>query len=461
MEENKHTAGEKDEFFDAPPAPAPEGSVPKKKNRAKAIAIAVGAAVLAVVCFFAGWLSYYYSLDEGLRTFLWAKKTTEKNYYKEIDSDALYDDLMEALEGQVDRYSRFYTRDEYAQIVRESEGENEGIGISVTEEEGIPRLYTVVGNSPAYLAGLKSGMYVSGFGLQEGELQTGNVDGLFAFLDGQKGEFTLRCGFEKDGSDGRLYNLKKRVYLASYCTYFDSDGGTYYASSENGAELTATAVSEGYDAPLLLNGKTAYIRLDEFNGRADEEFQACLELMKEKKRETLILDLRGNGGGYMTTLCSIASHLMKNATESRPVVATAKYRNGKNETFRADGNDYGSYFGENSRIVLLADNGTASASECLIGAMIDYGTVSSEDIFLRRDWDGAEARTYGKGIMQSHFPNLSGDVMKLTVATVHWPLSGNCIQDIGVKAQDEAHAYTTSYLQKGDPMLAYAIGQIA
>ncbi len=121
---------EKDEFFDEPPVPVQaEGA--HKPNKGRIVAISVGAVLLAVICFLAGWFGYYYSLDEGLRTFLWAKKTTEKNYYKEIDTDALYDEIMKALEGQVDRYSRFYTRDEYAQILRESEGNNEGVGISV------------------------------------------------------------------------------------------------------------------------------------------------------------------------------------------------------------------------------------------------------------------------------------------------------------------------------------------
>lgn len=452
--EEKENKQEKDEFFDAPPAPVGEGNI-RKPNRAKMIGIAAGAVLLAVVFFFVGWFAYYYSLDKGLRTFLWAKETTEKNYYKEIDTDVLYDDLMQALENRIDRYSCFYTSGEYAQIVRESQGENEGVGIAVTEEDGIPRLYTVVGNSPAQLAGLKKGMYILGFGATGGELQSGDVDKVFGFLGAQKGEFVLRCGFEKDGSDAKDYVLKKQAYLASYCSYRDS-GASYVFRGEKSLSL-----SESGEPLAELNEKTAYLRLDEFNGNADEEFTACLNLMKERGRENLVLDLRGNGGGYMTTLCSIASHLMKNASGKHPVVATAKYRSGRSETFAADGNDYATYFGANSRIVLLADNGTASASECLIGAMIDYGTVSEDDIYLRRDSENTEARTYGKGIMQSHFPNSAGDVMKLTVATVHWPVSGNCIQDIGVKAKDETHAFTMPYLQKGDSMLSYVLGQIA
>ncbi len=449
---------EKDEFFDEPPVPVQaEGA--HKPNKGRIVAISVGAVLLAVICFLAGWFGYYYSLDEGLRTFLWAKKTTEKNYYKEIDTDALYDEIMKALEGQVDRYSRFYTRDEYAQILRESEGNNEGVGISVTEEDGLPRLYTVVGNSPAFCAGLRGGMYVLGYGETGGELQTGNVDAFFSFLDGRKTEFNVRCGYEKDGSDAKEYTLLKRAYIASYCIYRDSECGFYYHGQENDTALIGTGLINGELSGLPAD--TAYIRLDEFNGRADEEFEACLDLMKSKGKKHLVLDLRANGGGYMSTLCSIASHLMKNAEGKRPVVATANYRSGKKETFTATGNDYSDYFKSDSRIVVLADDGTASASECLLGAMIDYGTIGEDDIYLRREKDGEEARTYGKGIMQSHFPSISGDVMKLTVATIHWPLSQTCIQDIGIKAKDEAHSVTASYPQREDSMLAYVLGQLA
>lgn len=63
-------------------------------------------------------------------------------------------------------------------------------------------------------------------------------------------------------------------------------------------------------------------------------------------------------------------------------MAVANYRSGKTEEFKATGNRYFEYFAEDSEITVMADNGTASASECLIGAMVDYGAVSYENIYL-------------------------------------------------------------------------------
>lgn len=448
--EKEQRDGERDEFFEPVPARKDEPA-PKKSKTAKRIGAVCAAVAVAAVGFLAGWLGRYYALDEGLRTFLWAKKTTENNYYQPIDEDALYDDLIAALENQIDRYSCFYTADEYAKIVRESEGQNVGIGIAVAESEGLPMLYTVVGNSPAELAGLRQGMYVVEYGKDGDSLQTGGVEQLFSFIDAQSGEFVFRCGYDKEGADAQNYTLTRREYLASYVRYRDSETSFAFRGEK---ELALTQTDEPLEG---LDGKTAYIRLDEFNGNADTEFVRCLEKMKERGRENLILDLRGNGGGYMTTLCSIASHLMKNAKGGSPIVATAQYRNGKKVAFAADGNDYSDYFTQNSSFKVLADENTASASECLIGALVDYGTIGYGDIYLRKDAGTDTAKTYGKGIMQSHFPSASGDVMKLTVATIHWPVTGKCIQDVGVTEQDGAKFVVSPLIWGAEDVLLDAV----
>ena len=127
-----------DEFFDFDAdfgtAPVNDGNKADAAKTKRRVLAAVLAAVMLVMGFLIGWFGYYYSLDEGLRTFLWAKKMTERNYYKDIDEEKLYADLIAALESQLDPYSCFYTAREYERILRESEGQNEGYGFAVTEE---------------------------------------------------------------------------------------------------------------------------------------------------------------------------------------------------------------------------------------------------------------------------------------------------------------------------------------
>ena len=99
--------------------------------------------------------------------------------------------------------------------------------------------------------------------------------------------------------------------------------------------------------------------------------------------------------------------------------------------FNADGNDYVKYFSQSSRVSILADEWTASASESLIGALVDYGTVGFSDIYLRKQENG-EAHSYGKGVMQSAFTAVNGSAVRVTSAEIFWPVSGRSIHETGV-----------------------------
>ena len=94
---------------------------------------------------------------------------------------------------------------------------------------------------------------------------------------------------------------------------------------------------------------------------------------------------------------------------------------------------------------MLADNTTASASECLIGCMLDYGTIAYSDICLSER--SGQVKTYGKGIMQTTYPVrlLEGDAVKLTTAKICWPISGNCIHGRGILPDDGTKTVAESY----------------
>ena len=107
----------------------------------------------------------------------------------------------------------------------------------------------------------------------------------------------------------------------------------------------------------------------------------------------------------------------------------------REEKYLASGNYYWDYFTEESRICILADSGSASASECLIGVMVDYGAVSYGDICLSER--NGVAKTYGKGIMQSYFSlGMTGSMIKLTTAEIRWPVTRTSIHGRGVLPED-------------------------
>ena len=138
------------------------------------------------------------------------------------------------------------------------------------------------------------------------------------------------------------------------------------------------------------------------------------------------------------------------------MVAVAEYQT-KKEKFAADGNYFYDYFSEDSRICVLADSMTASASECLIGSMIDYGAIAYADICL--SYRNGVAKTYGKGIMQTTYPYLlTGDALRLTTAKIVWPKSGRCIHGIGVLPTDGAITVEENYV--GDVEIADAVSKL-
>ena len=137
----------------------------------------------------------------------------------------------------------------------------------------------------------------------------------------------------------------------------------------------------------------------------------------------------------MDIMQSIASYFCKSATQAKPAVAVADF--GETRTaYHAFGNYYNSYFSEESRICVLADKYSASASECLLGCMLDYGAIEYKDICLVER--GGVAKTYGKGIMQQTMPvnTVAQDAITLTTAEIRWPVSDNSIHGRGILPQD-------------------------
>ncbi len=430
-----------------------EGS--RGRRAAFCAACVFGALALAAGAFTAGWYGRYYAIDGRMRDLMWAVDTTEEQFYTELDEDAIYDALFDAL--RPDAYSRYYSKAEYGKVLRESEGNNTGSGISLTSVQGgLPLVYSVVGNSPACLAGVERGMTVFSFGETEDALQSGTASQWTSFQSAHADGYYLRCGFEADGSDAETRYITCGDYLASYTLYRDS-GAQFVFRGKDELVLTET---EG--ALAGADGKTAYLRIDEFDGNVVREVFGMLDLMRARGRENLILDLRCNGGGYLDDMVAIASRLMRNAPESHPLVLTAKFRSGKTERYVAERSDFAAYFPADARFTVLADEHTASASEALIGALVDYGTVSFSDILLRDNGTDVPA-TYGKGIMQSHFRDGDGNVMKLTVATVHWPLSDRCVQFDKLTAASGAQSVAAPLLWRAgaDPMLQAALDAIS
>lgn len=424
-------------------------STPFYKTKVFKIAVAVFSAVFI---FFAGFFIRYITLDKSIRSLIWVKNKIDDDYYIDITDDEFLEAATDGIDSMLDAYSTYYTPDEYASAMSSSAGNGTGLGISFS---GLTynRIARVGGNTPAERAGIKAGYFVVGYGDDENSITPAeSYSDLAAFISGKGTEesFVLAIASDADGTDTEYYTLKRESYNENY-VFYSSSSTAYRFEGSTATTLTA------YDGAIEeLPSDTAYIRLTRFAGNAATQFKLAMEQFKAEGKKNLVLDLRTNGGGDMEVLRNITSYLCRNAA-STPVAAVARYKDGSSETFNCVGNYFADYFSADSKVTVLANSGTASASECLIGAMVDYGTIDYSDIVLS-NINGA-ARTYGKGIMQTTYYHIfGGDAVKLTVAKIHWPLSDRCIHGVGITEADGAKsAPAEDYMTAGDKELQYII----
>lgn len=401
-------------------------------KRVIATAIAVG---IAAVSFIGGYFTRQGLLDDGMQVLLDVKKGVQDEYYKPVTDEEFYDAALQGInQFLLDRYSQYMTKEQWNESTAQGKGKYKGVGLAFSGTgEGAQSLFIkrVAGNSSAENAGMKAGSYLVGYsvGTDEPMQPLDSYDSLIDVLDAREMDetFYLYTKTTLDGMQTQKYQVEKRAYTECY-VYYRSNTNAYRYTGKN---YSAYAFGDSLE---MLSNDTAYIKLVQFNGNADEEFDNAMQTFKDEGKKNLVLDLRGNGGGYMSIMQRIAKYFCKNATEDKPVAVYAQYANATS-VYKADGNVYNQYFDEDSKIYVLADSSTASASECLLGVMLDYGAISYADICLSTREN--VAKTYGKGIMQVTFPLslIRGDALKVTTAYVLWP-SKNCIHDRGILPTD-------------------------
>jgi carboxyl-terminal processing protease len=209
------------------------------------------------------------------------------------------------------------------------------------------------------------------------------------------------------------------------------------------------------DFCTITGESVAYIKYSAFSGTksgldgSNGQLTDALNIFKEKNKSKLILDLRGNGGGYMSILCQVASNFINVEDGKTALVAVAVDKNGNKENFVSKKSVYNSYGFE--KIVVMCDEGTASASEALIGAMLDYDVNNIVSVVVSSSTLNGQTvyKSYGKGIMQSTFTNgITGEAVKLTTAQIYWPVYGTTIHGVGLTPKLDNRILATV----GDPI---------
>lgn len=453
--EEKNENGEIDETAEESTGATKKQSTKKqsffKRKGSKRAVCALGCAAVVTGAFFGGFFTYKATLPKQINSLLWAKERIQSDYYEEISDEEFYSAVFFGVNSLLDDYSWYMTEEDYIRAQHQSAGEYSGTGLyfSIQREGENERLFIarVAGGSPAEEAGIREGSRVTGFGASETDItESENFEAFYTFVSSRKTneDFYLRelC-YPYGESDARIVKLHKADFIENY-VFYRTDASSYVYLGEDAEETEK-------GAPLTsLPHDAAYIRLTQFNGNAAAEFDGAMARFKADGKKRLVLDLRDNGGGDMDILRSIASYFCKGATKGKPAVAKAVDRNGKEYVFNAKSNLYDDYFSAGSKVYVLADSGTASASECLMGCMLDYGCIDYENICL--SYRQGKAKTYGKGIMQTTRTRYlwTSEAIKLTTATICWPLSGTCIHGVGITDENGAKTVEENYSADGE-----------
>jgi len=422
-----------------------------KKNTSKIFEKIITYVLLGVVgagLFVLGFYTKTWTQSETMQELEYVIKIIEENYVGEFDKDEF---ISAAVNGSLDRYSAYYNIDQYNQVQVDKQGISSG-RIGVSFYSGSTVIASVSGNSPAERAGVTEGGELTGVKLVGDDefIEVEEYKTFETFLSEREKNEAFEISVSYAGEQ-EIYSLAKEDYIESYVWYQDASGGSNLVLNEGVWEIQSskkrlkTRITEGY----------AYIKLSSFNGSAATQFAVALEEMKTCNLKKLVLDLRSNGGGYMDVLTNITGYLIPG--KDKQLVSLAEYKSGKTYGFYTSKNSYDDYGYE--KITVLANSGTASASEALIGAMLDYDKSAEKNIVSVIVSDnGVKNTTYGKGIMQTTFSYNKGSAIKLTTAKIYWPVSRTCIHDTGITASTDERVSTVKTSATKDAELLFAMG---
>ena len=324
--------------------------------------------------------------------------TIDRYYLESVDEQTLekgvYDGLVEALG---DPYSTYYSSEELKDLQDKTEGIYYGIGayVGIDADTSLPRLTGIIEGTPAQESGLRAGDLL--YKVDGEEVQGLELTQVVSKIKGEEGT---------------------SVHLTII-----REGATDY--------LEVDVVRRKVESPTvnqkMLDGGIGYIQITEFDTVTLDQFTEALAVCRGSGMKGLILDLRGNPGGNLNTVCDIAREILP-----KGLIVYTEDKDGKRSEYTCDGTKE-----MKEPLVVLVDSGSASASEILAGAVKDYGLGTL-----------VGTTTFGKGIVQRIISLSDGSAVKLTVSNYYTP-NGNNIHKIGIEPDIEEKFDSEAYYNDG------------
>jgi len=319
-------------------------------------------------------------------------------YVDDVNSDSIVDLTVNSILEKLDPHSVYLPASEQSTEAEIMKGDFVGIGINFYIYNDTVAVVNTIPNGPAEKSGILAGDRI-----------------LFA------GKTKL---FGKKVSTEMLYNqLRGEAGSKVNLTVFRKS-----SSKKLSIPVTRNTIPiKSVDVALMLNSKTGYIKIERFAENTASEFNQSLERLKKNGAVNVVIDLRGNGGGFLESAVAIADEFLP---EDELIVFTKNKRGYTDKTYATEEGIF-----EKGKVYILIDENSASASEILAGAIQDNdrGTIIGR-------------RSFGKGLVQREIDFEDGSAVRLTTARYYTP-SGRSIQKPYVKGDGESyyHEYETRF----------------
>ncbi len=325
---------------------------------------------------------------EELQLFVQVFDQIRSSYVEEIDDKALFEKTIIGLLGELDPHSAFLKEESFSELQQSTTGEFGGIGIEVGMKDGYIVIISPIDDTPAARAGLKAGDLIIKLGDQS--LQGMDLGEAIPLMRGPKGS-TLELTVVREGEGAPLV-----------------------------VKIVRDTVKIASTRGRMITSDFGYIRLAQFQQQTGADFRKVVSKLQTKnpKLKGVVLDLRNNPGGLLAASVEVADALLDSeGLDNKLIVYTEGRIPSSNTEFRASSDD----MLESTPIVVLINEGTASAAEIVAGALQDHRRA----LIL-----GTES--FGKGSVQTVLPLGDGRAIKLTTARYFTP-RGRSIQAEGIK----------------------------
>lgn len=300
-------------------------------------------------------------------------------YVDKVDENKLVEEAIIKMLAQLDPHSTYSNAEEVKKMNEPLQGNFEGIGVQFQMIEDTLLVIQPVSNGPSEKVGILAGdriVAVNDSSIAGVKMSTEDI---MTRLRGPKGSKVNLTIIRRDVKDPLIFTVKRdKIPILSL------------------------------DAAYLIEPKIGYIRINRFGATTAEEFLKAMQDLQSKGMKDLILDLQGNGGGYLNAAIDLANEFL----DAKELIVYTEGRTAQRSEFFAKGTGHL----RKGRLAVLVDEYSASASEIVTGAI--------------QDWDRGVVvgrRSFGKGLVQRPIDLPDGSMIRLTIARYYTP-AGRCIQ---------------------------------